>query len=100
VPDGQDERPLNSVKSHRRVGMSAVRSGSAKQQSHPLATSRAHAASLRHLVLNFIVSGQQMEQIEPALFATLKQDAAILKSTRALYHKGGSSQLYCHELPD
>jgi len=38
-----------------------------------------------------------MEQIEPALFATLKQDAAILKSTRAIYRKGGSSQLYCHE---
>jgi hypothetical protein len=39
-----------------------------------------------------------MEQIEPALFATLKQDAAILKSTRAFYRKGGSSQRYCHEL--
>ena len=49
-------------------------------------------------VLNFIVSGKQMGQIEPALFATLKQDAAILRSTRAFYRKGGSSQLYCHEL--
>jgi hypothetical protein len=39
-----------------------------------------------------------MEQIEPALFATLKQDAAILKSTQAFYRKGGRSQRYCHEL--
>jgi hypothetical protein len=70
----------------------------AKRQSHPLDTGRSHATSLRHPVLNFIVSGKQMEQIEPALFATLKQDAAILRSTRAFYHKGGSSQLYCHEL--
>ncbi|MDN7178281.1 hypothetical protein M0D69_09660 [Caballeronia sp. SEWSISQ10-4 2] len=39
-----------------------------------------------------------MEQIEPALFATLKQDVAILRSTRAFYRRGCSSQLYCHEL--
>lgn len=46
------------------------------------------------------VSGKQMEQIEPTPFATLKQDAAIVRSTRAFHHKGGSSQLYCLELLD
>lgn len=70
----------------------------AKRQSDPLDTGRSHATSPPYAVLNFIVSGKQMEQIEPALFATLKQDAVILRSTRTFYRKGGSSQLYCHEL--
>jgi hypothetical protein len=74
-----------------------VCSGS-KRQSDPLDTGRSHATSLRYAVLNFIVSGKQMEQIEPGLFATLKQDAVIPRSTRAFYRKGSSSQLYCHEL--
>ncbi|CAN7762549.1 hypothetical protein LJR029_006353 [Caballeronia sp. LjRoot29] len=54
-----------------------------KRQSDPLGTGRSDATSLRYPVLNFIVSGKQMEQIEPALFVTAKEDAAILRSTRA-----------------
>src|SRR5476649_360908 len=74
-----------------------VCSGS-KRQSDPLNTGRSHATSLRYAVLNFIVSGKQMEQIDPASFATVKQDAAIPRSTRAFSREGRSCQLCCHEL--
>lgn len=36
--------------------------------------------------------------VSDGAFATLKQDAAILRLTRDFYGKGDSSQLYCREL--